>query len=116
MHPSLFVYIITSCIKKNIKQSAILKLETEIGTKTGHEECSKYLENLVGQLLLHPVTLNVEAQEKLLWKVKEVFTEEDNQMLMKKPTKNEVKGSLWSAKMHTAPGSDGLTNFLYKDC
>ena len=37
-------------------------------------------------------------------------------MLMKKPTKNEVKESLWSAKMHAAPGSDGLTNFLYKEC
>ena len=47
--------------KKHIKKSAILKLETEIGTKTGHEECSKYLENLVGQLLLQPAILNEEA-------------------------------------------------------
>ena len=64
----------------------------------------------MGQLLLQPAPLNEEAQEELLREVKEVFTEEDNQMLMKKPTKNEVKESLWSAKMHAAPGSDGLTS------
>ena len=45
-----------------------------------------------------------------------MFTAEDNEMLTKVPSKEEVKDSVWSANMHAAPGNDGLTNLVYKLC
>ena len=40
-----------------------------------------------------------------------VFTDVDNALLRKMPDKEEVKESVWSANMHAAPGTDGLTTF-----
>ena len=45
-----------------------------------------------------------------------VFTEKDNEMLLKKPTKLEIKKVLQSSKLHTAPGSDGLSYYFYYKC
>ena len=47
----------------------------------GYDTCSKYLDNAVGDLLLHSAGLNEAAQETLLKKVKPVFTPEDNAMM-----------------------------------
>ena len=74
---------------KHIKKSSILKLVTENGTIEGHDECAKYLEKAVGDL--HPVELYVVAQDSLLREVKPVFTAKDNEMMRKKPTKEDVK-------------------------
>ena len=101
---------------KSIKKSAILKLETETGTLEGHDACRNYLERAVGDLLLHPADLDEAAQESLLQEVRPVFTAEDNLMLSKEPSKDEVKESVWSANMNAAPGTDGLTNLVYKQC
>ena len=101
---------------KHIKRSAILKLETDKGTLEGHDACAKYLENAVGDLLLHPAALDVAAQNALLREVRPVFTAKDNEMLIKEPSKEEVKESVWSANIHAAPGNDGLTNLVYKEC
>ena len=101
---------------KHIKKSSILKLVTENGTIEGHDECAKYLEKAVGDLLLHPAELDVVAQDSLLREVKPVFTAKDNEMMRKKPTKEDVKESVWSSNMNAAPGTDGLTNLLYKHC
>ena len=101
---------------KQIKKSSILKLKTEVGTLEGHAACTKYLEKAVGDLLLKPATLDVAAQNALLSEVRHVFTAEDNEMLTKVPSKEELKDSVWSANMHAAPGNDGLTNLVYKLC
>ena len=102
--------------KKHISRSSILKLETENYNYAGHEECSKYLEDLVGQLLLHPAQLDTLAQEELLREVEPVFSASDNAMITKAPTKEEVKDSVSNSNLHAAPGTDGLTSFFYHSC
>ena len=44
------------------------------------------------------------------------MTDADNNLLSKTPDKNEVKESVWSANLHAAPGTDGLTTFFYYHC
>ena len=102
--------------RKHIRRSSILKLETNNQSFSGHEECSQYLEQLVGQLLLQPAQLDHLAQQELLREVKPVFSLEDNIMMTKAPTKQEVKSSLSNSNLHAAPGNDGLTSFLYHSC
>ena len=102
--------------QKLIKKSSILKLDTENGMLKGHDACAHYLENYVGDLLLHPARLDSAAQEALLNEVTPVFTEADNLMLCKVPDKNEVKEVLWDSNQHAAPGTDGLTAYLYSQC
>ena len=65
----------------------------------------------MGQLLLDPL-----AQQELLRDVKPVFTAEDNKMLTKFPSKDEVKNSVSTSNLHAAPGTDGLTSYLYHNC
>ena len=50
--------------KKNMKRSSILKLQTEHGLLEGHEECARYLEGQVADLLLQPAALHQEARQK----------------------------------------------------
>ena len=76
---------------KHINKSAILKLKTEKGLLEGHAACAEYLEQAVGDLLLHPADLDADAQDALLKEVKCVFTAKDNEMMRKLPTKDEVK-------------------------
>ena len=45
-----------------------------------------------------------------------MFTKADNDLMSKLPDKDEVKESVWSANLHAAPGTDGLTTFLYYHC
>ena len=101
---------------KQIKNSAILKLDTELGHLSGHDQCASYLENEVGKLLLHPAKLNKCAETALLKDVKTVFNHEDNKMFNKIPSRDEVKESLWTSNLNAAPGTDGLTNLVYKCC
>ena len=102
--------------QKRIKKSAILKLNTEGGLVEGHEACAKFLENSVADLLTHPAQLDYHAQQVLLAEVESVFTEADNKMFCTLPNKEEVKEILWDSNQHAAPGTDGLTAFLYKQC
>ena len=102
--------------KKRQKRSAILKLQTEEGLIEGHLACSSYLQDKVEALLLHPATLNPEAQAVLLSEVSPVFTEADNVILKKSPSKAELKEVLASSNLHAAPGTDGLTSYLYNEC
>ena len=101
---------------KHIKKSSILKLNTENGILEGHEECRRFLEESVSKLLSEPVALDINAQNQLLSEVSEVFTEEDNAGLIKEVTKEEVKKSVFSSNLNAAPGTDGLTNVVYKSC
>ena len=99
-----------------LKKSSILKLNTEKGVLEGHSACASYLEEAVGDLLLHPAALCDSSQETLLKEVRVVFTDKDNDLLLKEVTKEEVKNSLMTANMDAAPGTDSLTNLVYKEC
>ena len=56
------------------------------------------------------------AQEILLKEVDESFTDEHNTKLKAVPPKSEIKSVLDSCRPHAAPGTDGLTVYLYKQC
>ena len=100
--------------KRHVKRSTILKLQPEgEAMLEGHAACSTYLQGQVRELLGSPAVLCREAQAVLLKEVEEVFTEEDNEMLEKMPTKEEVSEALKEANHSSAPGTDGLTFLLY---
>ena len=102
--------------QRNVKRSAILKLKTDKGLLEGHAACSEFLHESVANLLLHPVALDPLAQHALLAEVDEVFTEKDNELLSSLPTKDEVEESVKTSNVNAAPGTDGLTSFVYKEC
>ena len=97
-----------------IKKSSILRLQTDGGLLEGHRACAEYLEQSVASHLLQPAALDPVAQQVLLSEVKEVFTEQDNKMLCALPTKEEVLKVLKSCESHSAPGTDGITAYVYK--
>ena len=100
--------------QKQIKRSAILSLKTpEYGLIEGHKACSSYLESQVADLLLHTADLNPQSQTVLLDEVEEVFTDTDNTMLEKLPTKEEIKQVIHNSNLNAAPGTDGITALLY---
>ena len=74
-------------LKKIIKKTSILRLQTENGLLEGHDACAKFLEKTVEDLLLHPAELDEMAQETLLKEVQVVFTEQDNMKFLTSPTK-----------------------------
>ena len=100
---------------KHCKKSAILKLETDQGVLTGHEECSQFLIKQVTELLGQPAVLDTVAQETLLSEVSPVFTEEDIENLRALPQKDEVREVLFKSNLNAAPGTDGITSLLYKE-
>ena len=100
-----------------MKKSMILKLDTEEeGLLEGQEACAGYLEKKVKELLDQPASLDVHSQDELLNEVTEVITNEDNAMLEKMPTKEEVEATLSSSNLSAAAGSDGIPGLLYKEC
>ena len=76
---------------KHIRRTSILKLKTDEGILEGHDACVQYLEKAVGELLLYPADLDTAAQNALLRDVRPVFMANDNEMLVKAPTKDKVK-------------------------
>ena len=102
--------------KKNFTRSYIMKLQTEQGLLEGQVACAKYLQKSVEDLLVNTAVLDPTAQTTLLAEISEDFTEEDNKMLVAEPTRAEVETSVKSSNMNAAPGSDGITNLLYKEC
>ena len=72
------------------------------------------MEKAVSDLLTKPAQLDLKAQELLLQEVKPVFTEEDNIKMKKIPSKEDVKESIWSARVDAAPGPDGLSMLVYR--
>ena len=45
-----------------------------------------------------------------------MFTDKDNEAIMKVLTKAEIKQILQASNHHAAPGSDGLTSYFYPKC
>ena len=99
------------------KKSSILKLVNSAGELAeGHEQCAKLLNEEAKDLLGAAPALDPEAQEELLENLTEVFTKDDNEMLEKDITDEEVKESLLRANRSSAPGSDGLSYSVYIQC
>ena len=85
--------------KKNIKRTAIIKLQTEGGILVGHEACSTFLESQLAKLLLNPADLDQESQATLLAEMEPVYTEADNNELEKLPEVEEVKSVLFDSNL-----------------
>ena len=83
------------------------------GLLEGHKACATYLDISVADILLHPAQLDPAPQQVLLDEVEPVFTEADNTMICAVANKTEVKEVLWNSNRNVAPGTDGLTAFLY---
>ena len=101
--------------KKKIQRSSILKLDTSQGLLEGHQACSDFLQSQVADLLSNPAILDQGAQASLLAEVNPVFTEADNLKLRKLPSKELVHDILCKSNLNSAPGTDGITSFLYKE-
>ena len=82
----------------------------------GHDDCAKYLEDMVAKLLLYPAELDPSAQEILLDEIQTSVTDDDNKILVASPTKEEVLSRLKEANLKAAPGTDGITSMVYKLC
>ena len=102
--------------RKRIKRTSILRLETGDEILEGHQDCANYLEQTVTDLLQEPATLDSKSQDLLLAEIEPVFNDKDNELLMKTPTKEEVFETLAASNLHSAPGTDGLTSYFYKNC
>ena len=105
-----------SLIKRNIQISAILKLDTAEGRKTGHFECFEYLEREVVQLLASTHSAVPDAEDYLLNEISEVYTEEDNELLLSLPTENELKAVIDNSNLNAALGLDGILGLAYSVC
>ena len=67
-------------------------------------------------LLLHQGNLNHVAQQVLLNEVEPVFTEQDNQLFLTPPTKDDVRKTVNNSNLLAAPGTDGIPGLVYKEC
>ena len=92
--------------QKNLKKSAILKLETSTGLLEGHSKCAEFLEGLVADILLNPAVRDHHAEQLLLEEISPVFTTADNNLMLATPTKQEVKETIMDSNLHAAPGND----------
>ena len=100
--------------KKYVKRSSILKLKTREGLREGHTECSNYLQSEAANLLLQPAQLDSAAQAALLAELRPVYSDEDNEKLKTFPSKEAVLEILCQSNLNSAPGTDGITAFLYR--
>ena len=96
------------------KRSSILTFNTPQGTVTGHDACALALESNVADHLLHKANLLPAAQKILLKEIQPSFTDDDNAKLRSDPTKSEIKKVLDSCRPHAAPGTNGLTVYVYQ--
>ena len=99
-----------------MKHSSILKLQTEHGILEGHVDFASYLEQQVGDLLLHPAAVDQAARDCMLGEVEKVFSEEDNKKLLCIPEMKDVKEVVNSSNLFAAPGTDGIPSLLYSKC
>ena len=86
--------------KKCQKRSMIMQLSTPNGTVEGHSACAKALEDNVENHLLNPAPLDPFSQNLLLAEILPSFTEEDNEILLSLPSKQEVHNTLKSCRPH----------------
>ena len=102
--------------RKTIKKSAILKLETEKGIIEGHTECAAFLHSTVKKLIGYPAILDIESQNALLDEIEPVYTSADNVKFELTPTNDEILQNLKLSNLNAAPGTDGISGLVYKEC
>ena len=93
-----------SLLKRNIKCSAILKLNTSEGLKFGHAECAEFFEREVFQLLTSVHLPVSSTEDDLLNEISEVFSVEDNELLLAPCSEKEVKSIIDSSNLNAALG------------
>ena len=74
--------------KKKVTRSAITSLESPNRTLNGHKNFADFITQNVSDLFGNKFHFNESSHKILLNELDTVFTEEDNTMLMKKPTKS----------------------------
>lgn len=99
--------------KKKIQRAAITTLSTPDGIINGHKKCSEFITKDVANLLENEFKFDDKSQKILLNEVVPVFTEKDNFLLRKLPSKQEIKEILQKSNHHSAPGLDGITYYFY---
>ena len=93
-----------------------MKLDTPKGRKLIHSECSEYLEREVFQLLTSIHSAVPSSEDNLLKEITEVFSEEDNGILVALPTEKELKSIIDSFNLNATLGSDGIPGLVYTVC
>ena len=102
--------------QKHIRKSSILKLQMDENTLLGgQKKCVAFLESSIKDITDGSSNLDESSQRILLNETEKVFTPEDNEILLKTPSKDEVYKMLSESNVHAAPGSDGLTSLVYKE-
>ena len=91
-----------------------MKLSTPSGTVEGHSACGKALEENVENHLFNPAPLDQFSQDILLADIPPSFTDEDNEMRLSLPNKQEVHTILKSCQTHAASGTDFITAYFYQ--
>ena len=64
--------------------------------------------------LLAPAPMHIKFQELLLSGIKEVFTDENREILSTEATPTEVKAKVWRGNQIASPGSEGIILYFYK--
>ena len=99
-----------------IRQSSILRLQTEGGLKVGHDQCARFLEDQVADLLTNPHVFDEGARETLLKFTPKMFTDQDNEMLRSLPQQEEIYEVIANSNLTASPGTDGIPYQYYKTC
>ena len=94
-------------------KSAILKLETDNGIITGHDDCSSFLLEQAAADMEMDINLNKTCQRDLLEYVDVTVTAEDNVSLLSPPDLEEVNRIVSASNHSAAPGCDGIGSKLY---
>ena len=105
-----------SILQAKIKRSYISKLDTVQGWMVSQTECANFLEGEVRELLSKVHTGDEECMNDLLNEVSECVTDEDNEMLSKKPDMEEIKQVIATSNLKSAPGIDGIPVMFYYVC
>ena len=82
----------------------------------GQDECHRFLENDVKNLLSNEHVEDEESTTDLLNEIQSTITDEDNEILLKTPDMNEIKNVIKDSNLHSAPGFDGVPVALYDAC
>ena len=64
----------------------------------------------------YPAILDIKAQDTLLDEIEPVYTSADNVKFELTPTNDEILHNLKLSNLNAAPGSDGISGLVYKEC
>ena len=95
---------------KHLKKSSILRLTVEDNNElVVNEKYASYLRKIVESLLSGSPALDVVSQKIILDQVEKVFTDQDNELLLKAHAKDELFIIFKDINIHAFPGTDRLT-------